>query len=161
MKSSIEQLRQLAPLAGLSSERLAELAEIAHVEHVARGADPLTGRPTPQSVFLLAGEMLLFFQGGGTLVVVGGTEDTTHALNRQKQKVARARAISEVDLLTLDDELLDILTTWDPGPTARRRSAAPSRSATYATAPSRIFPRPTSTSCSSASSGCAWRAATP
>ena len=113
MKSSIEQLRQLAPLAGLSSARLAELAEIAHVEHVARGADPLAARPAPQSVFLLAGEMLLFFQGGGTLVVVGGTEETMHALNRQKQKVARARAISEVDLLTLDDELLDILTTWD------------------------------------------------
>ena len=70
MKSSTEQLRQLAPLAGLSPERLAELAEIAHIEHVARGADPLAGRPAPQSVFLLAGEMLLFFQGGGTLVVV-------------------------------------------------------------------------------------------
>ncbi len=113
MKSSIEQLRQLAPLAGLSAERLTELAEIAHVEHVARGTDPLAGRPATQSVFLLSGEMLLFFQGGGTLVVVGGTEETKHALNRQKQKVARSRAISEVDLLTLEDELLDILATWD------------------------------------------------
>jgi CRP-like cAMP-binding protein len=113
MKSSIEQLRQLAPLAGLSAERLTELAEIAHVEHVARGTDPLAGRPATQSVFLLSGEMLLSFQGGGTLVVVGGTEETKHALNRQKQKVARSRAISEVDLLTLEDELLDILATWD------------------------------------------------
>src|SRR5882724_11866993 len=42
-----------------------------------------------QSVFLLQGELLVVFQGGGTLVVVGGTEDARHALNRQKQKVAR------------------------------------------------------------------------
>ena len=113
MPATVEQLRQLAPLAGLSSERLAEIAEIAHVEHVARGADPLAGRPATQSIFLLTGEMLLSFQGGGTLVVVGGTEETRHALNRQKTKVARARAISEVDLLALDDELLDIAATWD------------------------------------------------
>jgi CRP-like cAMP-binding protein len=125
MKSSIEQLRQLAPLAGLSAERLTELAEIAHVEHVARGADPLSGRPATQSIFLLAGEMLLFFQGGGTLVVVGGTEETRHALNRQKQKVARSRAISEVDLLTLEDELLDILTTWDQVAAGAEPGAAP------------------------------------
>lgn len=113
MRSTVEQLRELAPLAGLSTERLAELAEIAHVEHAARGSDPLAGRSAAQSVFLLAGEMLLAFEGGGTLVVVGGTEETRHALNRQKNRVARARAISEVDLLALDDELLDILSTWD------------------------------------------------
>jgi CRP-like cAMP-binding protein len=113
MPATAEQLRQLAPLAGLSGERLAEIAEIAHVERVARGSDPLAGRPATQSIFLLTGEMLLSFQGGGTLVVVGGTEETRQALNRQKSKVARARAISEVDLLALDDELLDIVATWD------------------------------------------------
>jgi CRP-like cAMP-binding protein len=113
VRSSVEQLRSLAPLAGLSNERLAELVEIAHVEHVARGADPLAGRPATQSIFLLSGEMLLAFEGGGTLVVVGGTEETRHALNRLKNRVSRSRAISEVDLLAIDDELLDVLATWD------------------------------------------------
>jgi CRP-like cAMP-binding protein len=113
MAASIEQLKGLAPLAGLSDERLAELSGIAHVEHVARGADPLAGRPATQSVFLLQGEMLLAFEGGGTLVMVGGTEETRHALNRTKSRVSRSRAISEVDLIALDDELLDVLATWD------------------------------------------------
>ena len=112
-RATPEQLAGLAPLAGLSPERLQEVAEIAHVERGARGSDPLAGRPATQSIFLLAGEMLLAFQGGGTLVVVGGSEETRHALNRQKSRVARARAISEVELLALDDELLDILATWD------------------------------------------------
>src|SRR5438552_12332 len=66
-----------------------------------------------QSVFLLQGELLVVFQGGGTLVVVGGSEDARHALNQQKQKVVRTKAITDVDLLAVDDEVLDILATWD------------------------------------------------
>lgn len=109
-----EQLSRLAPLAGLSAERLAELAQVAVVERAHRGSDPLKERlEGPQSVFLLSGELLLAFEGGGTLVVVGGAEETRQALNRRKQRVTRSKAITDVDLIALDDEMLDILATWD------------------------------------------------
>jgi CRP-like cAMP-binding protein len=108
------QLAALTPLAGLSPQRLSELAEVAVVERAARGTDPLKERmASPQSVFLLQGEMLLAFKGGGTLVVGGGTDDTRQALNRQKRPVARTKAITDVELLVVDDEVLDILATWD------------------------------------------------
>ena len=84
------ELAALAPLAGLSPERLAELAELARVERVPRGADPLLGREARGSVYLLQGELLLAFQGGGTQVLVGGTADGCFALNRQGQLVQRA-----------------------------------------------------------------------
>jgi len=113
-RASIEQLATLAPLAGMSKERLAELAEVAVVERAARGSDPLKDRlHAGQSIFLLSGELLLAFEGGGTQVVVGGSEDTFQALNRQKQKLGRTKAITDVDLLAIDDEVLDILATWD------------------------------------------------
>ena len=64
-------------------------------------------------MFLLAGEVLLGFQGGGTLVVVGGSGETRQALNRRRERVARAKAITEAELLVVDDDLLDILATWD------------------------------------------------
>ena len=113
-RATPEQLATLAPLAGLTHERLAELADVALVERAPRGSDPLKERPkATQSVFLLEGELLVVFQGGGTLVVVGGTEEARHALNRQKQKVVRTKAITDVDLLAVDDEVLDILATWD------------------------------------------------
>jgi rhodanese-related sulfurtransferase len=113
-RATLEQLAALAPLAGLTRERLAELADVAALERAPRGSDPLKERPkATQSVFLLQGELLVVFQGGGTLVVVGGTEDASHALNRQKQKVVRTKAITDVDLLAVDDEVLDILATWD------------------------------------------------
>jgi len=117
-RAAPEQLGALAPLAGLSRARLAELSEVALIERAARGADPLAGRGSDrlaaaQSVFLLAGEVVLSFERGGTLVVVGGSDETRHALNRRKDRVARAKAITDVDLLVLDDELLDVLATWD------------------------------------------------
>jgi rhodanese-related sulfurtransferase len=108
------QLAALAPLSALPAERLAELAEIAFVERAARGSDPLEGRSShAQSLFLLQGEVLLAFQGGGTQVLVGGTEDARIAINRSPGRVLRAKAITDVDLLALDDEVLDILATWD------------------------------------------------
>jgi len=122
-RATPQQLGALAPLAGLSPQRLAELADVALLERAARGADPFLGRGAEQSVFLLAGEVLLAFQGGGTLVVVGGSEETRYALNRRKDRVARAKAITDVDLLVVDDDLLDILATWDQVSAGRSRDA--------------------------------------
>ncbi len=113
-KATPEQLATLAPLAGLSPQRLGELADVAVIERAMRGSDPLKDRAAAsRSVFLLHGEMLLSYEGGGTLVVVGGSEETRHALNRQPRPVARAKAITDVDLLAIDDDVLDILSTWD------------------------------------------------
>ena len=114
MRPTLAQLAVLAPLAGVSPERLAELAQVAVVDRVRRGADPLEDRlASGQSLFLLAGELLLAFEGGGTLVVVGGSEEARQALNRHKPPLARCKAITDVDLVALDDEVLDILATWD------------------------------------------------
>ena len=115
-------------LAGLSRERLAELAEVARDRARARGADPFAGRARPgQSVFLLAGEVLLGFEAGGTLVVVGGSDETRHALNRRKETVARARAITDVDLswsTTTCSTSSPPGTRWPPGARARRWRAS-------------------------------------
>jgi CRP-like cAMP-binding protein len=111
--ATAQQLGALTPLAGLSHDRLAELADMAVIERAPRGSDPLTGREPGRSVFLLQGELLLAFEGGGTLVVVGGTGEGCHAVNRRRQPVVRSKAITDVDLLALDDDMLDTLATWD------------------------------------------------
>ncbi|HEX7052620.1 MAG TPA: cyclic nucleotide-binding domain-containing protein [Burkholderiales bacterium] len=113
-RATAAQLAALAPLSALPAERLAELAEIAFVERAPRGADALEGRSAQsQSLFLLQGEVLLAFEGGGTQVLVGGTEDARVALNRSRGRVLRAKAITDADLLVLDDDLLDLVATWD------------------------------------------------
>src|SRR5258708_707154 len=113
-RATPEQLATLTPLASLSPERLAELAQVAVVERGARGSDPLKDlMKGAQSVFLIQGELLLAYEGGGTLVVVGGSEETRQALNRQKPRIGRSKAITDADLLSADDDVLDILATWD------------------------------------------------
>lgn len=113
MRARAEQLAALGPLAGLSQQRLEELAELAKVERVARGTDPLAGRAATQSTFLLQGELLLVYAQGGTLVVVGGSEEARQPLNAPARPIARSKAITDVDILAVDDEVLDILATWD------------------------------------------------
>ena len=109
-----EQLSRLAPLAGLSPERLAELAGMAVHERARRGSDPLKERlELSQSIFLLEGELLLAFEGGGSMVLVGGAEETRQAINRHREPIVRSKAITDVDLIVVDDEVLDILATWD------------------------------------------------
>ena len=113
-RATPEQLSVLDPLGTLSSSRLRELAEVAVVERAARGSDPLAARKgKAQLVFLLRGEILLMFEGGGTLVVVGGMGEGRHPLNRGKPPIGRARAISELELVSVDDEVLDILVTFN------------------------------------------------
>lgn len=113
-RATAAQLATLAPLAGLSPERLGELAALAVVERVPRGTDPLKDQlDAAHSVFLLQGELLLAYEGGGTMVVVGGSEETRLPLNRQKQRIARSKAITDLDMLSVEDDVLDILATWD------------------------------------------------
>jgi CRP-like cAMP-binding protein len=123
-----QQLAKLAPLAGLSEERLTELARMAASERAPRGSDPLIQKlQEPQSVFLLEGELLLAFEGGGTLVLVGGSEETRQPLNRQRQRIVRSKAITDVDLIAVDDDVLDILATWDQVAAGTAEGATPGR----------------------------------
>lgn len=113
-RATPEQLSDLVPLGSLSPARLRELAAVANVEYGARGSDPLAAAPRQgQSVFLLRGELLLAYKGGGTLLVVGGHGEGRHALTRRPTPIQRTRAITDVELLVVEDEGLDILMTFD------------------------------------------------
>lgn len=107
-------LARLAPLAGLSPGRLAELAAATRVMRAPRGTDPLAEHAgADRTVFLLRGEILLTIDGSGSIVVVGGSGDGLHPLNRRQATVTRSRAITDLELLVIDDDVLDIVVTWD------------------------------------------------
>jgi rhodanese-related sulfurtransferase len=109
-----DQLSRLDPLSSLAPDRLKELCRLATVERAPRGSDPLQGRGTNGgSLFLVDGELLLVYVGGGTQVIVGGTEEARYAVNRRQQPLARAKAITDVEILALDGDVLDIAVTWD------------------------------------------------
>jgi rhodanese-related sulfurtransferase len=112
-KATVEVLKALEPVAALSAQRLAELAELCYVEQVSKTLDPFRIKGVAgQLVFLLKGELALILGNGSSEVVVGGTPEARHPVGR-KTPFAAAKAITDVELLRIDEDLLDIMLTWD------------------------------------------------
>ena len=112
-KISIDILKGLEPITALSKQRLAELADLCIVEPVSKTLDPFRVKGVAgQLVFLIRGELALTLGNGSSAVVVGGTSEARHPLGR-KTPFARAKAITDIELLRIDEDLLDIMVTWD------------------------------------------------
>jgi len=109
-------------------------------------------------VFLLQGELLLAFEGGGTLVVVGGSGEGCHAVNRAASRCAQ-QSDHRRRPARPDDDMLDTLATWD-----RRARRCALRDGAFALSSLRSgalaqLPAAHIEDCSSASSACASNAA--
>lgn len=108
-----ETLKRLEPIRSLSAPRLEELGELCYIDTAAANADPFATRGMAgEIVYLLQGELALTFRDGSSLVVVGDSEEAVHPLGRRGGLVA-AKAVTDVELLRIDEDLLDILVTWD------------------------------------------------
>jgi len=121
----VSALDTLEPLRRLSRPRLTELAGLLFVEHVSRSLDPFRMQGVVgQSVYLLKGELALTLPDGSSAVVVGGTSEARYPLGK-KTPFATARAITDIDLVRVDDDLLDIMATWDQLAASERNPAEP------------------------------------
>jgi rhodanese-related sulfurtransferase len=110
----VQTLRRFEPISALSTPRLKELVGLCSAEKVKRGFDPFRLRgPQGQSVYLLSGELKVAFADGSSCVLVGGSEASAWPLAKHAPAVLDAKAITDVDLLRIDDEVLDIMMTWD------------------------------------------------
>jgi rhodanese-related sulfurtransferase len=115
-------LKILDPLSSLTDARLLELADLCYVESVSRNLDPFRLRAVAgQSVYLLRGELALDYGQGRSEVLVGGSADARYPLGKRRV-FNSSKAVTEVQLVRIDDELLDIMLTWDQ--MARREQSA-------------------------------------
>ena len=125
---SEDTLRALVPLGALSPGRVKELAEVCFVERVTAGADAFRVRgPLGQAVYVLGGELELKLADGSSARVRAGTEAARHALGRRGAPVRSATAVANSEIVRIDDDLLDIMVTWDQlaaGETAAKPEAA-------------------------------------
>lgn len=122
-------LGALEPIASLSEARLNELAGLCHLESVNKDSDPFRVRGTSgQTVYLVQGNLALTYPDGSSKVLVGGSDQARHPLGRVGQVFTSARATTDIELLRIDDDLLDIIATWDQvavaGSSPKQSSAA-------------------------------------
>jgi len=129
-----EALRRLDPIASLSAASVRELSRLCYIEHVDRNHDPfrLHG-PRQQAVYLIKGELRLVYADDSSEILVGGTEAAAAALGKREPAFTGAKAITDIDLVRIDEDMLDIMLTWDQ--LAGPRSAKPATPAAAAAGP--------------------------
>ena len=113
MKVSIEILKNLEPMASLPEGRLKELAALCRLETIAKDSAPFLVRGMDQAVYLLRGELMLTYPDGSAKVLVGGAERSRYPLAGRGEVFTRAKSVTEVELLRVDDDALDVMATWD------------------------------------------------
>ena len=110
---TVSMLKMLEPIGSLSESRLRELAALLYVERVSKQLDPFRLQSASgKLVYLLRGELALMSSDGASAVIVGGSDDARHAIGR-RQNFTAAKAITDIDLIRIDDDLIDIMLTWD------------------------------------------------
>lgn len=113
-KVSLETLKRLEPVSSMSDSRLDELAELCYIESIGCGLDPFRVRGSAgQSAYLVKGELCLTVADGSTSMISGGSEAACRPLGKHGPMFASATAVTDIQLIRIDDDLLDIMATWD------------------------------------------------
>ena len=110
----IRVLAALEPISSFSPARLRELLDYCHIENVEPGRDPFKDRSMEgQSVYLVRGELALTYADGNQVTMRADSEWARHPIGKRQPDIVAANALSRVQLLRVDDDLLDRMVTWD------------------------------------------------
>lgn len=128
-----EMLRSLEPIRAFSALRLEELAALCVIEQLPAGQNPFRARGLAgEVVYLLKGDLETQSPDGESVVLRAGSEEARYPIGKRGTGVASARSLSAIELVRIDEDLLDIMSTWDQvaedgqrsSPSGERASAA-------------------------------------
>lgn len=107
-------LEFLEPIAKLSAGRKKELAGVCYLEKVGKGINPLRMNVSkaPQLIYLIKGNLGLRFNDDKKLVLRAGSPAAKHPINNGHE-IKDIIALTEIEIMRVDTELLDIMMTWD------------------------------------------------
>lgn len=107
-------LGQLAPISKLSPGRLDELAEVAIVEQVSKDLDPTRmSEQGMEALYLIKGDLGIRYDNGKKLVLRGGSPAAKHPIDSERLRIKDTVAITPIEVMRIDLDLLDIMLTWD------------------------------------------------
>ena len=107
-------LDHLEPIARLSAGRKKELAAICFTEKVNKNINPIRMNvaKSDQALYLIKGDLLINYADNNKLILRGGSVEAKYAFNLDI-KVIDTIALTEIEILRIDTDLLDIMMTWD------------------------------------------------
>lgn len=114
MALTVETFARLEPIRGLSILRREELAGLCLPESGSIGCDPLSEKSAAaQFIYLLSGELKIVLPDGSMRVLVGGCDIANWPIGYKTVLPVSSKAITPIELLRIDFDLLDIMMTWD------------------------------------------------
>ncbi len=108
-------LANLDPISSLSPRRMTELADLCFIEPVSKGLDPfrMNVMKSSQALYLLKGELGLRFTDGFKQVLRAGSKEARQPVADERKGLKYARALTDLEIVRIDTDLLDIMMTWD------------------------------------------------
>jgi len=107
-------LAGLEPIRELSAGRIEELAGLCQTASFPIASRPLT---TPEErdrlVYLIRGELKMDMPDGGMSLLVGGCDQANWPVGVKTPWPVTSRAITDIQMLHIDRNALDIMLTWD------------------------------------------------
>ena len=107
-------LARFEPVARLSPSRLEELAAVCFLEPVSKNLDPTRMQNNGmQALYLVTGDLGIRYENGNKVVLRAGTDAGKHPVDAGRLKIKDTIALTPLDIVRIDLDLLDIMLTWD------------------------------------------------
>jgi len=107
-------LRNFAPLDGLKRESLAALARKTTLESLPQGRVLFReGHSDKRTFYLVRGQVELRVGDSSVAVVQAGSVEARNPLAPSQPRRFTARATTDIEVLSIDSDLLDVIMTWD------------------------------------------------
>ncbi|MES2546199.1 MAG: rhodanese-like domain-containing protein [Pseudomonadota bacterium] len=106
-------LLRFEPIARLSPNRLDELTPLCIVEQISKDLDPTRMNATTQALYLVKGDLGIRYENGNKLILRAGTEAAKFPLDVERLKIKDTIALTPIEIVRIDLDLLDIMMTWD------------------------------------------------
>ena len=106
-------LSRFEPIARLSPNRLEELAAVCFTEHISKDLDPTRMKSHTQALYLVKGDLGIRYESGNKLILRAGTDAAKHPLDANRLKIKDTIALTAIEVVRIDLDLLDIMMTWD------------------------------------------------
>ncbi|MFM9835701.1 MAG: cyclic nucleotide-binding protein, partial [Methylophilaceae bacterium] len=109
-----EVLAKFDPVSRLSPSRLDELADVCILEHVSKDLDPTRMRTSEmQALYIVSGDLGIRYDNGNKVILRGGTDASKYPVDSERLKIRDTIALTPIDIVRIDLDLLDIMLTWD------------------------------------------------
>ena len=107
-------LANLEPISKLSEGRLEELADVAIMEKISKDLDPTRmSEQGIEAIYLIKGDLGIRYENGKKLVLRGGSLAAKHPIDSEKLRIKDTIALTPIEVVRIDLDLLDIMLTWD------------------------------------------------